>query len=78
MYNDYKLSKRAPVPEPRDIQRPKSGSQQKLVRQDSEVYAYINPEDVAWVTLPHANHLSRLVGKPTMWFPNRFDTNDIN
>ena len=22
-------------------------------------------------------HLSRLVGKPTMWFPNRSDTNQL-
>lgn len=46
MYNEYKLSKRAPLPEPRDISKSKTGSKQKLVRQDSDVYAYINPDDV--------------------------------
>ena len=56
MYNEYKLSKRAPIPEPRDFSNSKSISKQKLMRQDSEVYAYIDPGDVALVSFCHICH----------------------
>ena len=33
------------------------------------------PEEVNQYLVYILSQLSRLVGKPTMWFPNRFDTN---
>ena len=33
------------------------------------------PQDVMVKLGNPVRHLSRLVGKPTMWFPNRYDTN---
>ena len=30
---------------------------------------------IVWTIFRNVKHLSHLVGKPTMWFPNRSDTN---
>ena len=32
-------------------------------------------ESKIWKPIIHVQDMSRLVGKPTMWFPNRSDTN---
>ena len=43
-----------------------------------EVAHIINPllpNQSSYISYSYRNQLSRLVGKPTMWFPNRSDTN---